>query len=248
MQRRNRLWIGLGLVTLLLLVLICWWLSRTAPVRPQLRAQRQLRGLVYLIYPLAILAVPYLFRLLCAEQRRSSATWRGYLGALWAPLVFLACALWIGWSSAVLDVALLLLGFCLALSACADLFRLAGPNAGQLVPSLIGFLMLGSVFIGGQAVENAPSEESRARRIDLGVQVNPLSAACARIDRFDLLRTSRIYGATPIGALYVYRFPDWRRVLEVYLIAALTVWLVSLLLRFIVNSGGDPGPQRPEGC
>jgi len=236
---RRFVWSGFLALTLGLVLAICWWLSRAAPARAELRALRQLRALVYLIYPLATLAVPYLFRLLCPEETRRAPTWRGYLAVFWAPLVFGLCAAWVGGSGHAWHVALLLTGYGLLLAALSDLTRLFSAGVGQLIPSLCGLLMIGSVFIGARAVEQVQSEQSRSARIDLLVQLNPVIVACERIERFDTLRTTRVYGATPIGALYIYRFPDWSQILRYYVVFALLFWGAAAVLRYIVRARLD---------
>ncbi len=135
----------------------------------------------------------------------------------------------------VLEAQLVAFGFVVLLAGCAVAGqRLAGPRFGQVAAALVGYLVLGGIFLAGPAVEllEGRAEETFVRA---AVHANPLVVA-ERALGFDWLHADLTYRHSPLGESRPVRWPaPWTTCL-------LHVFLGSALVVFSIPTGAKAGP------
>ena len=91
----------------------------------------------------------------------------------------------------------------------------------QLLATLLGLLMLGSVFYSNAFIEMMPSTRAKRIAISAVLHVNPVVVLTGSIYNYDFLRggPGRMYDYCVIGPYYPFRYPRWWAASLVYISA-----------------------------
>lgn len=149
--------------------------------------------------------------------------------ALAVPLLILAAVAVKINAEAVLKVQVVAIGFCLLIGAIGALFCSSRrPLAGQYVATIVGWLLLATLFC-IDTVLPMTSGGFRSATIGLVTHANPLLAASPLVN-FDWTHSSILYRWTSLGEHYRFTSPVWWTTFLAYLACTAVLALLAMLV------------------